>query len=305
MSNRVMTDSTQPRHKYKKAFCYGLFLLLSCASFSESDAANSKHKRHVSLKHHVNLLRTVGFYKSRHVDTSKLAKRQQEESQEAIDCSPRHALANEAQTRLAILFFAKTELEDRSVVRLRSWRLLHGKKNVSKVKAPTKVIDPCNNPNTAGTRSKRNEVAKFVAYNHRSLDSVLASLPKEKQWLVDMITETAEKHSVDPRLALSIVNVESNFQHTARSNANAMGLMQLIPETAERFDVQNAYDANQNVKGGVRYLRWLLNRYHGNIELVAAAYNAGEGAVDKYKGIPPYPETQEYVRRVRHLYPQS
>lgn len=138
----------------------------------------------------------------------------------------------------------------------------------------------------------------------KSLDNVLAALPKEKRWLIDMIQKIASWHEVDPRLALSIVNVESHFQHTARSSANAMGLMQLIPETAERFNVQDAFDASQNVKGGVRYLRWLLKRYRGNVELVAAAYNAGEGAVDKYKGIPPYPETQEYVRRVLHYYPQ-
>jgi len=137
--------------------------------------------------------------------------------------------------------------------------------------------------------------------NDASLDSVLAALAKDRFWIINMIKQIASWHQVDPRLALSIVSVESAFQIHARSKANAMGLMQLIPATAARFNVRDAFDASQNVKGGVRYLRWLLDRYHGDIALVAAAYNAGEGAVDKYKGIPPYQETQDYVSKViRH-----
>jgi soluble lytic murein transglycosylase-like protein len=139
----------------------------------------------------------------------------------------------------------------------------------------------------------------------KSLDGVIATLPKDRKWLVDLIKKIATWHNVDPQFALSIVTVESAFKTTARSSANAMGLMQLIPATAERFNVKDAFDASQNVKGGVRYLRWLLDRYHGEIELVAAAYNAGEGAVDKYKGIPPYKETQNYVAKVLHHYPHK
>lgn len=138
--------------------------------------------------------------------------------------------------------------------------------------------------------------------NDASLDSILSSLKKDHHWIINMVQQIASWHQVDPRLALSIVSVESAFQINARSKANAMGLMQLIPSTASRFNVQNAFDASQNVKGGVRYLRWLLDRYHDDIELVAAAYNAGEGAVDKYKGIPPYPETQDYVSKIIHRY---
>jgi soluble lytic murein transglycosylase-like protein len=138
--------------------------------------------------------------------------------------------------------------------------------------------------------------------NDASLDAILASLRKDHRWIINMVKQIASWHQVDPKLALSIVSVESAFQINARSKANAMGLMQLIPSTAARFNVRNAFDASQNIKGGVRYLRWLLDRYHGDIELVAAAYNAGEGAVDKYKGIPPYPETQDYVSKVIHRY---
>ncbi len=138
--------------------------------------------------------------------------------------------------------------------------------------------------------------------NDASLDAILRLLTKDRNWLINMIKQISSWHQVDPRLALSIVSVESAFQVHAHSKANAMGLMQLIPATAARFNVRDAFDVSQNVKGGVRYLRWLLDRYHEDIELVAAAYNAGEGAVDKYKGIPPYQETQDYVSRVIRRY---
>jgi TPR repeat protein len=138
--------------------------------------------------------------------------------------------------------------------------------------------------------------------NDVSLDTILSSLAKDHRWIINMVKQIASWHQVDPKLALSIVSVESAFQIKAHSKANAMGLMQLIPSTAARFNVRNAFDASQNVKGGVRYLRWLLDRYHDDIELVAAAYNAGEGAVDKYNGIPPYQETQNYVNKVIHRY---
>ena len=81
--------------------------------------------------------------------------------------------------------------------------------------------------------------------------------------------------------------------------------MQLIPATAERFNIKNAYDASQNIRGGVRYLRYLLSYYRGNVELAVAAYNAGEKAVDRYLGIPPYPETREYVKRLKRLYQRT
>ncbi len=136
-----------------------------------------------------------------------------------------------------------------------------------------------------------------------SLEDALLKISKDRRWLIGMVKKIASWHRVDPQFALSIISVESGFQQFATSSANAMGLMQLIPATAERFNVKDAYDASQNVKGGVLYLRWLLDRYHGEIELVAAAYNVGEGAVDKYKGIPPYQETQNYVSKVLARYP--
>jgi soluble lytic murein transglycosylase-like protein len=113
-----------------------------------------------------------------------------------------------------------------------------------------------------------------------------------------LVHQMAPQFQVHPRLALSIIAVESNFNAAALSTKNAMGLMQLIPATARRFGVRNAFDAQQNIRGGMAYLRWLLAYYQGDVRLVAAAYNAGEGAVDRHRGVPPYTETQEYVKRV-------
>jgi soluble lytic murein transglycosylase-like protein len=130
----------------------------------------------------------------------------------------------------------------------------------------------------------------------------LASLPKTKRWIVELVDTLARWNDVDPKLVLAIIAVESNFDVKARSPKAAMGLMQLIPDTAERFNIRNAFDATQNIRGGIRYLRWLLSYYQGDIVLVASAYNSGEGTVDRYKGMPPYRETRNYVRHVMQLY---
>ncbi len=134
------------------------------------------------------------------------------------------------------------------------------------------------------------------------IDAYIASLPKNKRWVVDLVGTIADWYKVDEKLVLSIITAESNFKITAKSNKEAQGLMQLIPATADRFNVKNAYNASQNIKGGVKYLRWLLSYFRGDVTLVVAAYNAGEGAVDKYKGVPPYKETRIYVKKVLGLY---
>ncbi len=134
------------------------------------------------------------------------------------------------------------------------------------------------------------------------IDLLVQSLPGHKQWVVPLATTLSQWYALDTRLVLSIIAVESNFETTARSPKEAMGLMQLIPDTAERFNVRNAYNATQNLRGGMAYLRWLLSYYEGNVACVAAAYNAGEGRVDRYKGVPPYPETRAYVKKVMGLY---
>ena len=129
-----------------------------------------------------------------------------------------------------------------------------------------------------------------------------AELPARKRKIADEVAKLAPRYDVDTRLALAVIAVESNFEPGARSTKDARGLMQLIPETANRFNVRDSFDVSDNVRGGLAYLRWLLAYYKGYIALAAAAYNAGEAAVDRYQGIPPYPETREYVRRVLRLY---
>jgi soluble lytic murein transglycosylase-like protein len=137
------------------------------------------------------------------------------------------------------------------------------------------------------------------------IDVHIDNLPESKRWVVDLVSTLSDWYGIDPKLVLSIIRVESNFKTGALSNKSAQGLMQLIPATAERFNVKNAFDATQNVKGGIAYLRWLLSYFRGDVSLAVAAYNAGEGAVNRHKGIPPYQETRLYVRKVMALYGQT
>jgi hypothetical protein len=117
-----------------------------------------------------------------------------------------------------------------------------------------------------------------------------------------LVREAAERHHVDPALVRAVIETESNWNPTAKSRKGAMGLMQLIPSTAIRFGVNDAYSPRQNVDAGVHYLKTLLERYSGNLDLALAAYNAGEGAVDRAHGIPQYRETRNYVQRVQDAY---
>jgi len=126
-----------------------------------------------------------------------------------------------------------------------------------------------------------------------------------KQVVKKWVDKIAPYYGIDPQLVMAVIRAESAFNTKALSNKNARGLMQLIPETAERFGVRDSWDPIQNIKGGTAYLHWLLRRFDGKVRLVLAAYNAGEGAVDRYHGIPPYQETQEYVKRISAWYPKS
>ena len=120
------------------------------------------------------------------------------------------------------------------------------------------------------------------------------------------ILESCAKNGVDPKLVYYVIRQKSNFKLSARSHKNAQGLMQMIPATAERFDVEDPYDPQQNIEGGVRYLRWLLKRFNGDVNLALAGYNAGEGAVEKCGDkVPEFKETQNYVKKIVGAYGKS
>lgn len=123
-----------------------------------------------------------------------------------------------------------------------------------------------------------------------------------KSQILNMVNQIARKNGVDEKLVQALIKQESGFNPNATSKAGAMGLMQLMPATAKAMGVQDPYNATQNVEGGVKYLKSLLNKYNGNVILALSAYNAGPGAVDKYDGVPPYKETQNYVKNILSNY---
>lgn len=120
--------------------------------------------------------------------------------------------------------------------------------------------------------------------------------------IAKMVQVASQKYGVDPKLALAVAQTESNMTADAVSSAGAVGVMQLMPETARAMGVRNVYDPRENIDGGVKYLKQMLTTFNGDIEKAVAAYNAGPGAVTKYAGVPPYSETQAYVGKVLALY---
>ncbi len=158
----------------------------------------------------------------------------------------------------------------------------------------------------ADIRVRVDTTGKKVFYNIpaprlNSSTSAALSYSKRVEEYWPIISETSNRHGVDAELVKAVIQVESNYNHRAVSRKGAMGLMQLMPGTADRYGVKHAFDPKQNVEGGVRYLRDLLDLFR-DTKLALAAYNAGEGAVQRYNGIPRYTETQNYVRKVLALY---
>lgn len=119
-----------------------------------------------------------------------------------------------------------------------------------------------------------------------------------KSQILNVVSQVAKKYDVDEKLVQALIKQESGFNPKAKSKSGAIGLMQLMPATAKSMGVKDPYNTVQNVEGGVKYLKSMLNKYNGNVILALAAYNAGPGAVDKYSGVPPYKETQNYVKNI-------
>ena len=153
---------------------------------------------------------------------------------------------------------------------------------------PTGLVSPTNVPTDEPVTAVRYKARYHSGVTNRELEQA--------------VSRAAQQHHVQPALLLAVMKAESSFNPTAISKAGAVGLMQLIPETAIRHGVRNLYDANDNITGGAKHLRYLLDRFHGNIRFALAAYNAGERNVDRYGQIPPYKETQDYVKRVLVYY---
>ena len=146
-------------------------------------------------------------------------------------------------------------------------------------------------------------LAPVANANSPEEEVIPADIPTSGDRKLDIIIfHAGEKEGVDPRFIHAVIWQESKYDTSARSHAGAQGLMQLMPDTAKRFGCSHPDDPADNIKAGTKYLSWLLKRFSGNVELALAGYNAGEGAVDKYNGIPPYSETQNCVRIISERY---
>jgi hypothetical protein len=158
----------------------------------------------------------------------------------------------------------------------------------------------------AGVRVEMGASGRKVIVNE---DSVQRSrrmagrlVPVPSAELEPLIRRHSDDQNLDPKLVEAVIQVESGYNHKAVSNKGAMGLMQLMPDTASLFNVRNPFDAEENLRAGTRYLRQLLDRFAGRVELALAGYNAGPGSVEKHGGVPPYAETRDYVKQVMALY---
>lgn len=167
--------------------------------------------------------------------------------------------------------------------------------------SPATTLLACLQPDPPPTLAINSDIEN-AQNEKKEISTKTAALFYSQRQILKIVNKLAPRFDIDANLAMTFIAVESGFNVLATSPKNAQGLMQLIPETAQRFGVKDPYKAEDNIKGGLAYLRWLLAYYKGNLNLVAAAYNAGEGAVEKYKGVPPYAETQMYVKKIAKLY---
>lgn len=159
-----------------------------------------------------------------------------------------------------------------------------------------------------GDRYARNMKRRFPNVVAARDDSCILPEPgliTDREKIEAWVQVIAPQFEIDPKLVMAVINTESGFNPKARSPKNAQGLMQLIPATAKRFGVRDPWDPIENIIGGTAYLHWLTRHFSGDLKLVLAGYNAGEGAVEKYKGIPPYRETQQYVKKITGRYQKT
>ncbi len=200
----------------------------------------------------------------------------------------------EAQVRLALVYSNGREVEpDEGVAALLLGRAAeqghaHAQELLKHVSRRTDTVMPaCLNEAASGLAEK---------------SDVEPALPGKKGEIEAMVHRLAPQYFIDPLLVMAVMATESAFQVNAVSPKNAQGLMQLIPATAERFGVKKVFNPVDNLKGGLAYLQWLMAYFEGDVALVLAAYNAGEEAVARYRGVPPYAETRNYVKRITSLY---
>src|SRR6476659_8985265 len=170
-----------------------------------------------------------------------------------------------------------------------------------------KRFKPVPSATMGAARSAAAEVNQYLTHESNPEDAarsnfVRSNTPISQQDVDAAIEQAAARHNVDPNLVRSVIKVESNFNPNAVSRKGAMGLMQLMPQTARQLNLKNPFEPQENIDAGVRHLKQLLQSYHGDVRLSLAAYNAGSGAVSRSRGIPRYAETQKYVRRITGLY---
>ncbi|MEE9352462.1 MAG: lytic transglycosylase domain-containing protein [Thiotrichaceae bacterium] len=163
---------------------------------------------------------------------------------------------------------------------------------------PLSIVMQTTEAATVGKTTHKKNKKRSIGCDSYSKSKLLKKADKYQH----LITQASQDYRVSAHLITAVITVESCFRPKARSSSGAAGLMQLMPATARRFGTTNRYNTKNNIKAGTKYLSFLLRRFDGNVLLAAAAYNAGEGAVDKHNGVPPYKETKAYVRKVLNAY---